>query len=74
MANALEFYGNRKCISLQGSEETQEFVKRFNDTFDALNRRDKNEGIKLNSTDFKVNILYNTQYEFLVLILKLFSL
>lgn len=63
MANALEFYRNRKCVALQGSEETQDFVKRFNDTFDALNRRHKIEGIKLNSNDFKVNILYKTQHE-----------
>lgn len=57
MAKSIQFYRdyvNVKVESLKYSNETQKFTERFNILFDVLNRKYPAEGIKKNSSDFKV--------------------
>jgi len=58
MAKGIAFYKDYiKIESLKNRYETQLFTERFNNLFDASNRQHVNEGIRLNSNDFKVLIL-----------------
>jgi len=54
MADGIQFYRQNGCIALGGSEETEDFTSRFNKCFDALHRKYAAEGIKKESSDFKV--------------------
>lgn len=57
MSDGIKYFrDNCKCISLDGSEETEYFTRCFNDCFDALNRKYTAEGIKKGSADFEVCI------------------
>ncbi|KMQ84713.1 hypothetical protein RF55_17264 [Lasius niger] len=54
VADGLAFYLSHKCEGFSGCEETISFCKRFNDMFDAMNRKSPNQGLTPNSNDFKV--------------------
>lgn len=55
MAKGIEFYRDYANIaSLKDSKQTQLFTERINNLFDVLNRKYPKEGIKKNSSDFKV--------------------
>jgi len=55
MACGIKFYReNQNIESLKDSEETEKFTSVLNNLFDALNRKFPNEGIRNNSSDFKV--------------------
>lgn len=55
MAKGIQFYREYvKLDLLKNSHETQKFTEQINILFDVLNRRYPAEGIKRNSSDFKV--------------------
>lgn len=55
MAKGIEFYRDYANIdSLKNSKQTQLFTERINNLFDVLNRKYPKEGIRKNSSDFKV--------------------
>jgi len=62
MADGIKFYRESQCAGLNGSEETEEFTRLFNNCFDALNRKFPKEGVRKNSNDLKVNYLYVFYY------------
>lgn len=52
----MNFYLHRNEEIMKGCEETRDFCKFVNDMFDALNRKQPNEGLTPMSPDFEVNI------------------
>lgn len=57
MAVGLQFYLSHNYKEFQGCEATIDFCLRINNIFDALNRKQPNEGLTPQSKDFKVNNL-----------------
>lgn len=55
VADALEYYKLKEPDDFASSQNTQKFSRRLNALFDTLNRRYAAEGMRNNSTDFKVN-------------------
>jgi len=70
MEKGIKYYREiEKIPSLQNSQETENFTSIFNQCFDALNRKFPAEGIKKDSSDFKVLLiiymnLFNISYLF----------
>lgn len=59
MTSGIKFYReNQNIESLKDSEETEKFTSVLNDLFDALNRKFPSEGIRNNSLDFKVCLMF----------------
>lgn len=54
MECGLEFYRQRKVLTLADSDETQKWTKFLNNLFDVMNRRCIAEGIKKFSKDLKL--------------------
>jgi len=52
----LQLYSSRKLKQFDGCDETVAFCLRMNDLFDALNRKQPNEGLRLNSKDLQVTV------------------
>ena len=60
MAVGLQFYLSHNYKEFEGCEATTDFCLRINNIFDALNRKQPNEGLTPQSKDFKVkNLSYN---------------
>jgi len=59
MEKGIKYYREiEKIPSLQNSQETENFTSIFNQCFDDLSRKFPAEGIKKNSNDFKVLLIY----------------
>jgi len=56
VANGLIFYKKYNIPGLNDCDPTSEFCQRFNDFFDALNRKFGAEGLRVNGKDYEVKI------------------
>lgn len=56
VANGLIFYKKYNIPGLNDCDPTSEFCQRFNDCFDALNRKFGAEGLRVNGKDYEVKI------------------
>ena len=54
VAAGLQFYSTHAKKKFEGCEATVNFCLRINNLFDALNRKQANEGLTPQSKDFKV--------------------
>jgi len=59
VANDLKFYKQYNISGLNDCDPTSEFCQKFNDCFDALNRKFGAEGLRVYGKDYqiKINIL-----------------
>lgn len=57
MVAALEIYKNKGVQGLKYCHGTIDFAKMLNDVYDALNRIDIKEGLKIKNADYKVIII-----------------
>ena len=64
VSNGLKFYLSHNYKQFEGYEATADFCLRINNIFDALNRKQPNQGLMLDSKDFKVII---SPYKFFLL-------
>jgi len=59
VADGLLFYKSYNVNKLNDCEPTAEFCRKFNDCFDALNRKFGLEGLRINGKDYQVQYKFN---------------
>jgi len=56
VANGLLFYKTYKISGFEDCEPTAMFCRKFNDCFDALNRKFGAEGLRVDGKDYQANL------------------